>query len=57
MIKSFAITRKCPNGKLVEVLCCEGDCVGGNAAITPVKMATKMVTDWTKDSKDIEKIS
>lgn len=57
LLKSFAKTGKCANGNLIEVMCCEGGCVGGNAAITPVKLATKMVNDWTKDSKDIEKIS
>lgn len=55
-LKKFAKDGKCDEGNLVEVMCCEGGCIGGNATINTVKVATKALAEFTKDGKDIEKI-
>ena len=55
-LKKYAKDGVCPEGNLVEVMCCEGGCVGGNATLNTTKSAVKMLAEFTKESKDIEKI-
>lgn len=56
-LKNFAKTGECENNcNLVEVMCCEGGCVGGNATLNNPKIAKKLIDNFTKDSADIEKI-
>lgn len=55
-LKKYAKDEFCPEGNLIEVMCCEGGCVGGNAVINTRKQAVKKIADFTKNSKDIEKI-
>lgn len=51
-LKSFAQKETC-DGNLIEVMCCEGGCVGGNACLNNVKTATSTVREKTKESKSI----
>ncbi len=55
-LKKYAKDGECPEGNLIEVMCCEGGCVGGNATLNTTRAAVKKLSEFTKDSKDIEKI-
>lgn len=46
-----AYARKCP-GNLVEVMSCEGGCVGGPGVIAPAQAAAKRIAEFTKDGVD-----
>ena len=52
-LKGFAKKGQCEFGNLIEVMCCEGGCVGGNDCLNTVRTATKAVSEFTKDSKPI----
>ena len=41
---------------LIEVMCCEGGCIGGNATMNNQRTAKKLITNFSDKSKDIEKI-
>ena len=45
-LKAYAKTGKCPNGNLIEVMCCEGGCIGGNAGLSSIKAALKKVGEY-----------
>lgn len=55
-LKKYAKEGKCENGNLVEVMCCEGGCIGGNATLNSPKFAAKTLAGFVKDGKDIDKI-
>ena len=56
-LKIYAQTNSCENGcNLIEVMCCSGGCIAGNATINNVKTAQKQIKDNIADSKEIEKI-
>ena len=56
-LKNFAATGECENGcNLVEVMCCEGGCIGGNATINNPRTAKKLIENLSSKSSDIEKI-
>ncbi|MCR5262071.1 MAG: monomeric [FeFe] hydrogenase [Candidatus Gastranaerophilales bacterium] len=55
-LKKYAKDGLCPYGNLIEVMCCEGGCVGGNATIKSVKSAVQEINDFSKDFKDINEI-
>ena len=56
-LKKYAAAGACEDGcNLIEVMCCEGGCIAGNATINNVKMANKQIKEVIADSKDIEKI-
>lgn len=56
-LKRFAKSGECDMGcNLVEVMCCEGGCIGGNATINRQNSAKKIITELTNQSKDINKI-
>ncbi|MBP1532448.1 MAG: 4Fe-4S binding protein [Alphaproteobacteria bacterium] len=40
---------------MIEVMCCEGGCVGGPGAVCMAKKAAVMVENYVKTSKDIER--
>ena len=57
LLKKYAISGECDGGcNMVEVMCCEGGCIGGNATINNQKMAKKLIDALASNSKDIEKI-
>lgn len=54
-LKKFAKDGVCPDCNIVEVMCCEGGCMGGNATIEKIRTADKALKELTSNSKDIEK--
>lgn len=56
-LKKYAASGECDNGcNLVEVMCCEGGCIGGNATLNNQKSAKKIINDFTQNSADIKKV-
>ena len=56
-LKKYAASGVCEDGcNLIEVMCCEGGCIAGNATINNIKTAHKQIKEVISDSKDIEKI-
>ena len=56
-LKKFATTGQCDGGcNMIEVMCCEGGCIGGNANVNNMKMAKKQIDALAQNSKDIDKI-
>ena len=56
-LKKFATCGSCDEGcNLVEVMCCEGGCIGGNATINNQKTAKKQLENLLNESHDIDKI-
>ena len=57
LLKKYATSGECENGcNLVEVMCCEGGCIGGNATLNNQKSAKKQIELLSNNSQDIEKI-
>lgn len=52
-LKKHVKDNACPNGNLIEVMCCEGGCIGGNAAINSKKTATKILSEFSEKSRPI----
>lgn len=50
-LKKFAQCGECECGNLVEVMACEGGCIGGNAAINSLKNAHKQIKAYGESSK------
>ena len=44
----------CDGCNLVEVMCCEGGCVRGNATINHTKTAYKVLNEFVEASKDLK---
>ena len=55
-LKKYAVSGVCEGCNLVEVMCCEGGCIGGNATINNPKTAKKLIDNFTQNSEDISKI-
>ncbi len=56
-LKKYANANSCEDGcNLIEVMCCEGGCIGGNATINNKKTAKKLIDTLAQNSSDIEKI-
>ncbi len=54
-LKKFAKDKSCPGCNLVEVMCCEGGCIGGNATINIPRVAKKELKTLLDESKDLER--
>ena len=54
-MKNYAKTGQCPNGNLVEIMSCEGGCVGGNSALIAQRKAQKQITDYANEGKPVVK--
>lgn len=52
-LKKYAQDRKCPHGNLIEVMSCEGGCIGGNATIKPQNAAKKSIKSLMDQSDDL----
>ena len=53
-LKKYATNGVCDDGcNLVEVMCCEGGCIGGNATINNPKTAKKLIQNLAEQSEDI----
>ena len=56
-LKRYADCGKCENDcNLLEVMCCEGGCIGGNATLNNQKTAKNLIDSFTQDSNNIGKI-
>ncbi len=52
-LKKYAKDGYCAEGNLIEVMCCEGGCLGGNAVIEQPKNSKKALQELIDKSKDI----
>ncbi len=55
-LKKYALEAKCNEGQLIEIMCCEGGCLGGNAVIENQKTAKKALQKLLDISKDINPV-
>lgn len=55
-LNKYVKDNACPSGNLIEVMCCEGGCIGGNAAINSKKTATKILNEVSEKSNSIKPI-
>jgi len=56
-LKKYAACGACDEGcNIIEVMCCEGGCIGGNATINNQKTAKKQLENLLNNSHDIDKI-
>lgn len=53
-LKKYAKEGCCADGNLVEVMCCEGGCIGGNSNISNPKIAKKLINNLLEKSNDIK---
>lgn len=54
-LKKFAKDKKCPDCNLIEVMCCEGGCIGGNAVVNNQKDAKKLIKPLLDSSNDLNR--
>lgn len=52
-LKKMTDDKKCSEGSLVEVMCCEGGCISGNAVLCSYETARKAVKTLCDKSKDL----
>ncbi len=52
-LKKYAVDNCCPEGNLIEVMCCEGGCIGGNSTIANQKTAKRIINNLLEKSEDI----
>ncbi len=56
ILKKIASCGECDDGSnLIEVMCCEGGCISGNATINNVRTAKKLINKLVDSSEDIKK--
>lgn len=53
-LKKYAKDGNCPDGNLIEVMCCEGGCIGGNATLEQQRIARKSLQTLLDKSCDIK---
>ena len=53
-LKKYAKDGCCQDGNLVEVMCCEGGCIGGNSNIANPKIAKKIINSLLEKSNDLK---
>ena len=53
-LKIYAKTGKCPAGNLLEIMCCPGGCIAGNACLGSLKDAFKKVKDYGEKGQSFE---
>ncbi len=53
-LKMYAKTGKCPAGNLLEVMCCPGGCIAGNACLGSLKDAFKKVKAYGEKGQSLE---
>ncbi len=52
-LKKYSKEGCCEEGNLVEVMCCEGGCIGGNATIEQQRLAKKSLQNLLNESSDL----
>ena len=53
-LRMYAKTGKCPAGNLLEVMCCPGGCIAGNACLGSLKDAFKKVKEYGEKGQSLE---
>lgn len=53
-LKKYAKDGACQDGNLIEVMCCEGGCIGGNSTIANPKIAKKIINALLEKSNDLK---
>ncbi len=53
-LKRYAKTGECDLGNLIEVMACEGGCLGGSGNINSYKFAHKQLTNYVSESKSLK---
>ncbi|MCQ2741627.1 MAG: 4Fe-4S binding protein, partial [Alphaproteobacteria bacterium] len=53
-LRMYAKTGKCPAGNLIEVMCCLGGCIAGNACLGSLKDAFKKVKAYGEKGQSLE---
>lgn len=53
-LKSWAKNGECPEGNLVEVMTCEGGCVGGSSCVSNKRTATKCIQQYAAEGKSLK---
>ncbi len=53
-LRKYAKDGICPDGNLIEVMCCEGGCIGGNATLEQQKTVRKLLQELIDKSSDIK---
>ncbi|MGN0919268.1 MAG: monomeric [FeFe] hydrogenase [Alphaproteobacteria bacterium] len=54
-LRIYAKTGKCPAGNLLEIMCCPGGCIAGNACLGSLKEAFKKVKEYGEKGQSLEK--
>lgn len=54
-LKVYAKTGKCPAGNLIEIMCCPGGCIAGNACLGSFKEAFKKVKEYGEKGQSLAK--
>ncbi len=54
-MKVYAKTGKCPAGNLIEIMCCPGGCIAGNACLGSFKEAFKKVKEYGEKGQSLAK--
>lgn len=55
-LKKFAKNNKCEFGNLIEVMSCQGGCIGGSSTINSQKQANKQLSEYSQKGSDIKDI-
>ena len=53
-LKKYAKNGVCELGNLIEVMACQGGCLGGNATVNAYRPALKQVTNYVNESGSIK---
>ena len=53
-LKKYAQDKNCSEGNLIEVMCCEDGCIGGNSTISNPQTAKRLINKLLSESKDLK---
>lgn len=53
-LRMYAKNGNCPAGNLIEIMCCQGGCIAGNACLSPIKEAFKKISDYGAKAQSLE---
>lgn len=53
-LKKVVKDKKCKEGNLVEIMCCQGGCICGNTTVSPASVANRLLKNLLDKSQDID---
>ncbi len=53
-LRMYAKNGNCPAGNLIEIMCCQGGCIAGNACMSPLKEAAQKISDYGAKGQSLE---